>query len=284
MRSDLVLLTGASGFVGRQVLKALHSADRPVRIVVRDGKQELFSDVRKIESIVTTLDLHSEDFNWWKSTLEGVDTIIHAAWNTEPGLYLQSSINLDWVITSIRIAKAAKDVGVRRFVGIGTCFEYDFTNGLLDIRTPLNPQTPYAAAKSSVYSTLSQWLPIQGIEFAWCRLFYLFGEGENFQRLVPYLRTKLAQGEVAELTSGKQVRDFLDIERAGQIIADIAISDNQGAFNVCSGIPISVRALAERIADEYNGRHLLRFGARKDNLVDPPCIVGIPNFAKRTER
>ena len=62
------------------------------------------------------------------------------------------------------------------------------------------------------------------------------------------------------------------------------MSDNQGAFNVCSGIPITVRALAERIADEYNARHLLRFGARQDNVVDPPCIVGIPNFAKRTER
>ena len=133
MRSDLVLLTGASGFVGRQVLKALQSADRPVRIVVRDGKQELFRDVRKIESIVTTLDLHSEDFKWWKSTLEGVDTIIHAAWNTEPGLYLQSSINLDWVITSIRIAKAAKDIGVRRFVGIGTCFEY-FSTFLVKVK------------------------------------------------------------------------------------------------------------------------------------------------------
>jgi dTDP-6-deoxy-L-talose 4-dehydrogenase (NAD+) len=38
---------------------------------------------------------------------------------------------------------------------------------------------------------------------------------------------------------------------------------------------VTVRELAERIADEYGRRDLLRFGARPDNLVDPPCVVGV---------
>jgi dTDP-6-deoxy-L-talose 4-dehydrogenase (NAD+) len=164
---------------------------------------------------------------------------------------------------------------VTRIVGIGTCFEYDLTGGMLAIETPLRPLTPYAGAKAAAFMALSQWAPKQGIEFAWCRLFYLHGEGEDSRRLVPYLRSKLAAGEPAELTSGNQIRDFIDVREAGRIIAETALGHAQGAVNICSGMPITVRQLAESIADEYGRRDLLRFGARQDNLIDPPCVVGV---------
>jgi nucleoside-diphosphate-sugar epimerase len=56
----------------------------------------------------------------------------------------------------------------------------------------------------------------------------------------------------------------------------VARGGEQGAVNVCSGVPVTVRELAERIADEYGRRDLLRFGARPDNLTDPPVVVGVP--------
>jgi dTDP-6-deoxy-L-talose 4-dehydrogenase (NAD+) len=59
------------------------------------------------------------------------------------------------------------------------------------------------------------------------------------------------------------------------MIVNTAIGSKQGAINTCSGVPISVRALAEQIADEYGRRDLLKFGARPDNLVDPPRVVGV---------
>ena len=122
---------------------------------------------------------------------------------------------------------------------------------------------------------LSKCLPQQGLEFAWCRLFYLHGEGEDARRLVPYLRANLAAGQPAKLTKGKQIRDFLDVCEVGQMIAEIVLGHEQGPVNICSGIPITVRQLAERIADEYGRRDLLEFGARPDNLTDPPCVVGV---------
>lgn len=121
---------------------------------------------------------------------------------------------------------------------------------------------------------LSQWLPHQGVQFAWCRLFYLYGEGENEHRFVPYLRTKLSAGQPAELTSGNQIRDYLNVRDAGRMIAEVALSERQGPVNICSARPVTIRQLAEQIADEYGRRDLLRFGARPDNLVDPPCVVG----------
>ena len=82
-------------------------------------------------------------------------------------------------------------------------------------------------------------------------------------------------GIPAELTSGNQIRDFLDVSEAGQMIVEIALSKKQGAANICSGIPITVRQLAEQIADEYGRRDLLIFGARPDNFVEPLCVLGI---------
>ena len=273
--AGLVLLTGGSGFVGRQVLKALVARGCRLRLVAREGGGEVLRGQDGIESVVTTPDLFAESAQWWAGACSGVDTVIHVAWYAEPGKYLESAQNLDCLIGTLQLAKGAAEARVRKFVGIGTCFEYDLRAGALSVHTPLAPLTPYAGAKAAVFLALSRWLPQQGVQFAWARLFYLFGEHEDSRRLVPYLRARLAAGEPAELTSGEQVRDFLDVRTAGQMIAELALGPQQGPANICSGKPITVRQLAEQIADEYGRRDLLRFGARPDNLVDPARVVGI---------
>jgi len=271
----LILLTGATGFVGQQVLRALTARNCRVRAVVRAGKQSRINPSPAIEGIVASPDIFAEGAGWWADACRGVDLVIHVAWYAEPGLYLQSPKNQECLAGTLRLAEGAAQAKVRRFVGIGTCFEYDFTEGFLAIDTPLRPETPYAAAKVAAFTALTRSLPPQGVEFAWCRLFYLYGEGEDARRLVPYLRARLAAGEPAELTSGKHIRDYLDVAEAGRLIVDAALGTVQGPVNICSGKPVTIRALAERIADEYGRRDLLHFGARPDNLVDPPCIVGV---------
>jgi nucleoside-diphosphate-sugar epimerase len=59
------------------------------------------------------------------------------------------------------------------------------------------------------------------------------------------------------------------------MIAETALGAVQGPVNICSGIPITIKQLAENIADEYEKRDLLKFGARPENLIDPPCVVGV---------
>lgn len=270
-----VLLTGATGFVGKQIFKALSKTKNQIVPVVRTGKESLFHNQPNIGRIVCTPDIFQESTDWWAEQCKGIDVVIHAAWYAEPGKYLQSSKNIDCLIGSLNLAKGSTIAGVKRFVGIGTCFEYDLSIGVLSIGTPLNPSTPYASAKAALYMGLSEWLTEQSVEFAWCRLFYLYGEGEDERRLVPYLHKQLAKGEAVDLTSGKQIRDFLDVAKAGRMIAEIAMGDHSGAINICSGEPITVRQLAEQISDIYGRRDLLKFGARPDNLVDPPCVVGV---------
>jgi nucleoside-diphosphate-sugar epimerase len=272
-----LLITGVTGFVGRQVLHHLATQDVRLTVVVRDSKQTSLTDHPAVETVISTPDLFAETAEWWANALQGIDTLIHIAWYAEPGQYLQSSKNLDCLQGTLNMAKGAAQAGVRRFVGIGTCFEYDLSHGMLSIETPLKPLTPYAGAKAATYMALLQWLPAQAVEFVWCRLFYLYGQGEDSRRLVPYLRSKLAAGEPAELTSGNQIRDFIDVSEAGRLIAAAALGTALGPMNVCSGIPITVKQLAENIADEYGRRDLLKFGVRRDNLIDPFCVVGVRN-------
>jgi nucleoside-diphosphate-sugar epimerase len=273
----MILVTGGGGFVGRQVLRSLREKRHHLRLVLRNGSSTSIP-LHQDAQVIDTPDLFQAKPAWWQSALAGVDTVIHLAWYTAPGKYLDSDHNLTCMTGTIDLARASIQAGVRRFVGVGTCFEYDLDVGTVTTATPLKPRSLYAACKASTFLVLSQLLPRSGMHFAWCRLFYLYGEGEDPRRLVPYLRRQLGAGEPAELTSGTQIRDFLDVREAGDLIAEAALSQRQGPINICSGVPVSVRQLAEQIADEFGRRDLLRFGARPDNIFDPPRVVGICEY------
>ena len=274
-RKKRILVTGANGFVGRKIIRSLAKAKAAIVPVVRSGKESHVERVPGVVDVISTPDLFSENSDWWASRLNDIDMVIHVAWHVKHSDYLQSPKNLDCLIGTLNLGRGALQANVRRFVGIGTCFEYDLSPGLLTVNTPLKPMTPYAAAKASAYKMLSKWFELGSVEFVWCRLFYLFGEGQEQSRLVPYIRSRLEAGEPVELTTGQQFRDYLDVSDAADLIVETASKNCVGAVNVCSGKRQTVRSLAENIADEFERRDLLRFGSRPDSLVDPPCVVGV---------
>jgi nucleoside-diphosphate-sugar epimerase len=272
-----VLVTGASGFVGRKIIDALLLQDVEIIVVVRPASAIIDSHITVLYDVIYSDDIFFESVRWWTNVCKDVDVVIHAAWYAEPGKYLQSINNIDCLNGSLNLARGAALAKVKRFIGLGTCFEYEMSDAPLTVNNNQYPLTLYASSKLSLYFLLNQFFEIENIEFVWCRLFYLYGDGEDPRRFFPYLRQKLKQGEVAELTSGFQVRDYMDVMDAGRVIGKVALGSQCGVVNICSGQAVTIRQIAENIADEYGRRDLLKFGAREDNLVDPAFVVGVPN-------
>lgn len=267
-----ILITGATGFVGLPVARQLVAAGHSVTCVIRPDTDEKLEGLDA--EIVHCDDVFAQTADWWKSTLTGVDTLVHLAWYAEPGKYLTSERNLECLTGTLSMAKGAAAADLRRFVGVGTCFEYDLSAGHLSVDTPLAPDTPYAAAKVATFTMLKAWFATTQVEFLWARLFYLFGAREDARRLVPYLHAQMQNEEPAKLTSGTALRDYLDVDVAAELVVKDTLSTRVGATNICSGQGVTIRALAETIADQYGRRDLLQFGARPDNLTDPPVVIG----------
>lgn len=158
--------------------------------------------------------------------------------------------------------------------------EYRLPSDHLTVHSPLDPRNFYAACKLSAYYMLQQWLEFRGVPFSWCRIFYLYGEGEHPRRLASYVRQRLECDEIAQLSSGTQIRDFLDVREAAAMIAGVVKTRQAGAINICSGEPITIRAFVEQIADEYGKRHLLQFGIVPPHPSDPAAVVGVCNLIR----
>ena len=273
-----VLLSGGSGFVGSQILKALAKKDVDIVLIARASSLFAKIDSKKIKHIIYTDNIFEESNAWFQSICQDIDIVIHAAWYVEPGKYLDSDLNQQCEEGTIRFSKSALNAGVSKFIALGTCFEYDVSYGMLGIETPLKPESRYAIAKVRTFQTISQYykLHCQQNRFAWCRLFYLYGENEDERRLVSQIRKKLSLGEQVKLSNGYQIRDFLDVSVAANQILDVAFSSAFGPQNICSGVGITVREMAKLIAADYNNAEdLLLFGALPEREFDPVQVVGV---------
>ncbi|GHD49990.1 CDP-4-dehydro-6-deoxy-D-gulose 4-reductase [Thalassobaculum fulvum] len=267
-----VLLTGASGFVGRATAVGLLAAGETVAGVGRNpaampaGVTPVIADMLGEPDAVVGFLREARP-----------ETLIHAAWSTEHGRYWSDPANLDWTARTLGLVRAFVEAGGRRIVTIGTCAEYDWTvlggEPCREATTPLRPHTLYGAAKHAMALLVGAYCGTTGVAHAHARLFLLYGDGEQPARLVPSLARSLLAGQPARTTSGRQVRDFMDVRDAGAAIAAIARSDRTGAVNVATGTPVPVRAVAETIGELTGRSDLLEFGALPDRPDDPAYLV-----------
>lgn len=277
-----VLLTGATGFIGRQIHRHLLRQGHCVRVTLRPGSEARLVAPVTGANLVVTDDVFAHDADWWARTCTGIDAVVHAAWYVEHGLYPDAADNADCLHGSLALARGAVQAGVPHVIGIGTCAEYRLPGDCLSVDAPLDPQNFYAACKLATFHAMREWFALHGVGFSWARLFYLHGEDEHPQRLAAYLHRQLRNGEVASLSAGTQLRDFLDVADAGALIAGLVDTRQTGPINICSGRAMTIRAFAEEIADRYGRRDLLQFGVQPLRPSDPTAVVGVCNVEKST--
>jgi nucleoside-diphosphate-sugar epimerase len=204
----------------------------------------------------------------------GASHLLHLAWFAEPGSFWTSRENFRWVAATLDLAAAFADAGGRRFVGAGSCAEYDWQQGVCreDV-TPLEPSTPYGVAKDAVRRLLGSWSLAAGVDVAWGRVFFVYGPGEHPDRLVASVARALLRGARAPCTEGSQRRDFLHVRDVAEAFIALVASPYAGALNIASGQPTEVRALVQRVAAEIGRPDLPDFGALPAPNA-PPLIVG----------
>jgi nucleoside-diphosphate-sugar epimerase len=194
---------------------------------------------------------------------------IHAAWYTNHADYLTHDINRSWMSASLKLADLFADAGGERFVGIGTCLEYDVARAdgpCSEDTTPLGPHNIYARSKLDLFEALQ----CRGGNFAWARVFFVYGPRDRPGRLVPNMIEEFSRGREAGPKCGALRRDYIHVDDlAGQLV-NIALSDCFGAVNTGTGLAPTLSEIFVAGAQAFGRPELARVNGETDGQ---PLII-----------
>ena len=266
-----VLVTGATGFIGRNSIAPLIAKGYEVHAVSsheNNSSDQVFwhqgdllnpSDMKRIITDVRPSHL------------------LHLAWYTEHGKFWRSFDNFRWVEATLALIRFFGEYGGKRAVFAGTCAEYDWKYGYLseDI-SPLIPSTPYGICKHALQTLVASYSDLGGLSCAWGRVFFLYGPHENLPRFVPSVIHALLTTGIAKCSHGNQIRDFMHVDDVAEAFVSILDSNVTGPVNVSTGDPVRIMDVAKMIASILDMAGKVEFGAVEPQPNDPPIIIGNP--------
>ena len=241
MTAPQVLLTGATGFVGRHVRAALEQ--------------------RGIEPVLWSRAAPDSAGRWHAFDLAAADAdatvalyrrcgapplAIHCAWGGLPNYRSLHHFEQER-LHQYRFVKALVQAGLQQLLVTGTCYEYGLRCGALHEGLDPQPATAYGYAKDALRRELQLLAAQQPFALTWARLFYLWGEHQAPQALWPQLQAAAARGDAEfPMSGGEQLRDYLPAAEVARLVVALALgAPDAGIVNVCAGAPTSVRRLVE---------------------------------------
>ena len=281
----VVLVTGATGFLGRWSIGALLARGFEVHAC---GTRTLSAEALPAELAGAAYHrinvLNAAEI---EACLQAIrpSHLLHFAWNATPGSYWTDLDNYDWLAASLNLARRFHHHGGTRLVVAGTCAEYDWSvaahcreDVTPTVLAGAAPALPYAFCKAALHRALNSFARQSGVSVGWGRVFFQFGPYESVRRLVPAIVTALLAGKPALCTHGRQQRSFLYSPDIGSAFAALLDSTLAGPVNVGAEEVTTVGALAQRIGAMMGHPELIQLGAREAPAGEPAILV--PDVAR----
>ena len=262
-----ILVTGASGYIGRFVVSDLLSRGQDViacDIILKDMSDR----VRKLES-----DIFALSGNVYEQT-GGPDVCIHLAWRD--GFMHNSDNHIGDLSGHYKFLTSLISSGLKHLVVMGTMHEVGYHEGVIDESTPCNPMSMYGIAKDALRRSMMLYCQQHDCLLQWCRAFYIIGDDKHNHSVFSKLLEADEAGEKTfPFTSGKSKYDFVNVsELARQIVLVSMQTEVAGIINCCSGKAVSLSDRVEQYIKERNLNIKLNYGAYPDRPYDSPCVFG----------
>lgn len=267
-----IAVTGAAGYIGMRVVKALHARGVSVVACVHPNDPP-----ERIEKLRQLADVRVQDVlnasNPYAAIGEA-DGCIHLAWRN--GFVHQSQDHLTQVGAHLAFLGALARSPLKTLAVAGTAHEVGFFEGCVRATTPCAPLNPYGVAKNFLRQALLLPDPSITARMLWLRFFYIYGDDRENNSVLSKLLLAAEQGQKSfSLNDGQLLYDFIHVERlAEQISAAVLSQTASGIIHCCAGTPKTLRLVVEEFVRDHGLNIAIEFGKFPLRPYDSRAIWG----------
>lgn len=263
-----ILVTGANGYIGRHVVKAL--LDKGADVVACDI---VTNDVDERAERMTLNLFELPEGNIYEK-LGSPDVCLHMAWRN--GFVHNAATQIGDLSAHYKFLTALIDGGLKQLAVMGTMHEVGYWEGAIDENTPCNPTSMYGISKDALRRAMILYCKQKGCVLQWLRAYYILGDDKKNNSIFCKLLLAAEEGKKTfPFTTGKNLYDFITVqELANQVTATVMQKEIVGIINCCTGNPMSLAERVEQFIKEHNLDIKLEYGAFPDRSYDSPCEYG----------